>query len=723
MPPKPPVRSSFAKAARRTILTVALAGAAVFGVRTGVHALHESTATIHIGDIRPLDGAKTSPHIFPDRGRIRDALNQNHCQVPGTLAPDKQLRDLDELQEYGGAFTRGMLAYAKAAAVYTCYYNNPDYASTYAPETGLVRINITGDNADQAAQDIHATVHAHEFIEGHRSNGPSWDLYSRVMQKLAAEAVAYAGEFTAAVEMKANGDSTLVRHEDKALTEGWADFKAVYEKTNDIHAAATASVNALLRNPGFVSFHAEEAIDDYYADWAQGRVSKDAGARFTNADAARMGALPGMSLADNVVVPSQQELVAVAPGLARVFDALAPAQQGSAYARALAAKKEGTSYSAHQAITRVDSDITGKFNYAGRGGVPHLYDYCSQADYRYKQVPDATRDLWRNEQTLRAGGPLSRALVDFADRGNLFFCYFDLPKNTGGLWYDSDGIVRVAGNIPQSEAQKLTIQAHETLHGIQRTTGVEADNSSWTIHEYQMMLLSYEAAARASQYLVALELNDLGVNGPYRAMEADFKRPLTAASDAYENAKALHRTHAEALQEAGAAGWRAQFSDPGWTGFYNNTVLKGFIARLMAGTATKPGGASYSLETARKTGWVSDQLNFTATIPALPAYADRFAGDTRMRQAFDYVNLVHIANTLGNDNPAVRQERQRMENDRNPYFGVDLSIINGTLANATTTLTPLEAMNCFSGVSTGCTYGGKPLHADDYKVKPKAPGA
>ena len=702
-------------------MTVALAGAAVFGVQMGVHALHDSTVTIHIADIRPLDAVKTSPHTFPDRNKMQGELDAN-CQVPDTVALEKQFRDLNELQEYGGAFTRGVLSYAKAASLYTCYYHSRDYASTYAPETGIVRIDDSGDGAYRMAQDIHATVHGHEFIEGQRANDASWDLYSRIMQKLTAEAVAYTGEFVSAVEMNAHGDSSLVRHEDSVSTDGWAEFKAVYEKTNDIQAAATASVNALLRTPGFVSWHADEAIDSYYGDWAQGRVQMDASQKFTAANAATMGALPGLRLADNVSVPSQQELAAVVPGLARVFDALAPAQQGSPYAQALAAKKAGNSYTARQAVTRVDSDATGKFTYANRGNINHLYDYCSQADYRYSQVPEATRDLWRNEQTLRAGGPLSRGLVDFAERGNLFFCYFTLPQNTAGEWHDDDGIVRVASNFNQSADHILTTQAHETVHGIQRTTGVEAEDRSWTIREYQLMLLSYEAAARVSQYLVALELNDQGNPGPYRAAESEFKGPFSAARDAYENAKSNHLSHTEALQAAGAAGWRAQFADPTWTGFYNDTVLKGFISRVMAGTQLAPHGASYSLEAARKTGWVTDQLNFTATIPALPEYADRFGGNTRMRQAFDYVNLVHIANTLGNDNPAVQQERQRMSDEGNPYFGVDLSIINTTLANPETTLSPIEAMNCFSGISTGCTYGGKPLNAEAYKIKPRAPG-
>jgi hypothetical protein len=63
-----------------------------------------------------------------------------------------------------------------------------------------------------------------------------------------------------------------------------------------------------------------------------------------------------------------------------------------------------------------------------------------------------------------------------------------------------------------------------------------------------------------------------------------------------------------------------------------------------------------------------------------------------------------------------------MEAENNPYFGVDLSIIDGTLSNASTTLSPIEAMNCFAGLSSGCTYAGKPLNADDYKIKPKVPG-
>ena len=715
MPPKPPVRSKTASSARKALLTLALLGATALSVGTLYHAM-TGGARVDPSKVLPLDPVTATAHGFPGRAAQQAELDAS-CQIPGTVAVEKQFNDLSELQEYGGPFTRGALAYAKGASLYTCYYNAPEYASTYEPGAGIVRIHDTGVAPGRMSQDIHATLHGYQAIEGHTANDGTWNLYSRVMQKLTDEAVAYTGEFVAATEMNERGDDTLARYQEKNGTDGWAAFRDTYNSTKDIRAAATASVNALLRTPGFVSYHASDAIDAYYADWAQGRIDADAGIKFTAADAAAMGRTPGgVHLADGIVLPSQDELQKIAPDTAPAFATLVPAGQGRPYAQQLAAKMKDSGFTALQAITRVDSDLTGKFNYTNRANIGGVQKNCAQSDFRYAQVPDATKDLWQNMQAMRQGEAIGSKLYDFTKSANIYFCYFTLDKTEAGEWNDNDGIVRVADRGMPSQDNALTIQGHEIIHGIQRLTGVEAINPNWTIGEYQLMNLAFEDAARTGQLVIALDLAKAGNEGPLKDALSRYPEAKPAKA-AYDAAIGQNKTHREALQAAGAAGWAAHFGDRYWADSYNNRILAAFVQDVVSGAAAVPNGATYSLDTARKTGWISEDFNFTATIPALPPYEQRFGGNVQMRQAFDYVWVEHLGYRLGRNDPQYKAGLQQLLKENNPYVGVDLKVIDSTLRAPGTTLTSLEAMDCFSGRAKGCTYGGQKLDPDQFKMK------
>lgn len=719
MPSKTPVRSDFAKAARKTLLGVTLAGAAALGVGGLYHALrNDGTVPIDFSQVKPLNGAAASAHEFPTRPASQADLTAK-CQIPGAQGPEKQTHDLNELQQYGGNFTRSMLAYAKGAEIYTCYFNKPAVAGTYEAGAGIARISNADAAPGRMAQDIRATVLGYQAIEGRRGYDSSWDLYSRVMQKLVGDAVARSSEFVAAVEMQANGDSSLVHDREQHHAPGWAEFAYAYAQTHDVNKASSAAVNAMLRSPSFIAEHADGAIDSYWADWSSRRVHRSASVKFTGVASVSLGWLPGgFHLADNVTLPTEQQLLQIQPGLARAFEVLAPANRGSGYARKLG-KPDGF-HTARQAIARLDTKLTGQFNYPGRKDFAKFSEQCAQADYNAGQVPDAAKTLWQEVQKLRNGGQMGREMIAFADRADIAYCSLsDMPKTLLGQWHDGDGIVRVS--TVENPDQTITVAAHETLHGIQRTTGVGGMSDHWGIRDAQMMLLSFEDAAHISQYLVALELRDQGDNGPYNQTLKDGGKSFIVTRDAYDAAKAKGLNHAEVLQAAGAAGWRALFDDWGWTTVYNDSVLKNYIWRVMENVAKAPDGSSYSLDTARKTGFVSDDLNFTATIPALPDYKDRFAGNTHMRQAFDYVNLVHLTRAFGVDDPKVKEERARMTKEGNPYFGLDLSIVNNALSRPENTLGALDAMNCFAGVSKSCTYAGKPFNSDDFKPKPAAP--
>lgn len=714
------------KSHRKKVLAAVMAATALAGGWMGYQKYGpilggDGQPRITASEVKPLEAVQidTIP-VYPGRVANPQALD-GLCELPGAKTVETQIDEFTQLQAFGGTFTRGMLSYAKEAKIYTCFYESPDVASTFDAKMGLARINKTGDLADHMLQNVHATIHGHQHNQGALSYDNSWNLYSRLQQKVTSEALAQAGEFVTAQEMDTNGNKTLAAFHDKNGTTGWKTFRDNYAQTGDLQQASTAAVNALLRNPEFIGNNVDEAMARYYNDYATGKISRTAGNKFDSAAAQKMGEMPdGTKLASGVTIPTQAEMTALVPTLAKPFQIFRPGQENRDFIAKIAPriKASGDRYTVRQAVARVEGDLTGKFNYASRANVGGVWENCAQADYKYSQVPEGTRDLWTNLQTMRKGEVMGPAIVDFSTRADIFHCYFKMSDGHSGEWFDNDGLVRINDKSTEND-YILTTQAHEVIHGAQRLNNLRTYDLSWKIADYQLMTLSHEAAARTGQMLVALELNNAGVTGPWKDMQARFPENTKVIKAAYDAAITAGGTHTDGLKAGGAAGWAQQFKSREWADAYNQDVLKDFIKELIAKDKIAPNGKGYTLERARLTGSISDKFNFTATIAALPAPADRFGGNEQMKQAFDYVNLEHLARTgtEGREGAAYKAELKRLQDAKNPYLGVNLSLIAGTLSNKDTTLTPLEAMNCFAGLSTGCTYGGKPLDAATLKIK------
>jgi hypothetical protein len=255
---------------------------------------------------------------------------------------------------------------------------------------------------------------------------------------------------------------------------------------------------------------------------------------------------------------------------------------------------------------------------------------------------------------------------------------------------------------------------------MQRTTGVTKVDRSWTIAEFQMNTMAYEAAAHAAQDLIGLEMRDAGIPGPWKWATIESPLSSKAADAAYAQAAGAGQNHAAALSAAGAASWQAQFQSREWADGYNNLILAKFAENIVHGNAAAPSEAHYDLAQARRTGWVSPELNFTAGIDAVPAYADRFAGNERMREAFDYLNLEHIAATRGRQSKPYLAELGRLEQGKNPYLGVDISVAVREMRMKAVTLSPLEIMNCLAGANA-CHYGNEPLTPGQFKINMRPP--
>jgi hypothetical protein len=710
------------KSNTKKVLAAVLAATALAGGWVGYQRYNPQAEggqpRVDIEDVQPLPQIKLDT-VPVYAGRVAPQAIDSLCELPGAKPVESQIQEFTQLQAFGGTFTRSLLSYAREAKIYTCFYNDASVASTFDPDNGFARINKTGDIADHMLQDLHATIHGYQHNSGALKYDSSWNLHSRISQKVASEALAQAGEFAAALEMSGNGNATLAAFHDKNATTGWQVFKDKYAQTADMQQASAAAVNALLRDPAFIASHANGVVTDYYNDYATGKVSRRAAEKFDNVAVEKMGEMPGgVKLAEGVTLPTQQEMATAVPELAKAFDIFRPGHEKQEFIGRIAPRIQGSGnrYTVLQAIARVDGDLTGQFNYAARPNIGGVWENCAQADYSYSQVPKATQDLWRNLQTLRKGEVMGKAIVEFSTRADVFHCYFSMSDSHAGEWFDNDGLVRISDKSTDID-YILTTQAHEVIHAAQRVNNLRTYDRSWRIADYQLMTLAHEGAARTGQMLVALELDKAGVPGPWKDMQSRFPENTKVIKAAYDAAITAGSSHADAMKAGGAAGWAQQFKTRDWADSYNQDILKDYITELVHGDKLAPNQKGYTLDRARLTGSISDKFNFTATLPSLPAPADRFGGNEQMRQAFEYVNLEHMARTQGRTTTGYKTELARLQADKNPYLGVDLSIIAGTLSNKDTTLSPLDAMNCFAGLSSGCTYGGKPLDAGALKIK------
>jgi hypothetical protein len=353
-------------------------------------------------------------------------------------------------------------------------------------------------------------------------------------------------------------------------------------------------------------------------------------------------------------------------------------------------------YTLQQATDRAVSALDGKYNYLNRNKKLHfLFSRCVQTDYTVDQVPKKAKDLWENMQTLKSSHTLlGPALADFSVKANVFYGHARL-KSAVGMWTDQYGLVKVTKNKKYSQADDLLTQGHETIHGIQKSNGLTQEDKSWSIREFQMSMLSIEAAARVGEYLLALDLERDSIKAPWRALvKEDSTRSRKFRQD-YDAVMAGNTPYAQALAAIGENEFYAQFKEQWWLNAYNDYLLRNYIEMLANGELEAPSGKKYGLESARKTGYISADFNFTACLDSLPSPQFLFGNNRRMQQAFAYVELKRLASTLGEKDPAYLKMLADLQKDQNPYLGVDLKQVQEVLSRQPDDNKVLKVMDTF----------------------------
>jgi hypothetical protein len=334
--------------------------------------------------------------------------------------------------------------------------------------------------------------------------------------------------------------------------------------------------------------------------------------------------------------------------------------------------------------------------YEGRNSTRLAFLLCNDArtDETEDQVPDTALTLWENMQTLKDSKTImGPALADFSIKANIFYGYSKMG-NTVGLWSDYDGTVEITNDTAYSQNYRLLCQTHETIHGIQNANNIDDDDMSWSIWDFQRASMASEAAAQVGEYLMALEFYSDSI--PVLMNETDdisakVKKRLL---NEWTTVQADSLPYARDLANVGKSEFYTQFKDQWWMDFYNDWTLNYYIKCMGNNSLSKPSGKSYSLESARKAGYISPDFNFTAGIDSMPS--NLFGTNTHMKQAFDYVECVRLRRTLGDTNFLYLSTAARLKKEKNIYYGVNMSLVWEKLADPKNAKSALQVMDYYA---------------------------
>jgi len=319
--------------------------------------------------------------------------------------------------------------------------------------------------------------------------------------------------------------------------------------------------------------------------------------------------------------------------------------------------------------------------------LPPVYTWAGQHP---DSVKHEARILWDNMRRLdndkTVMGPL---LTDFSRRANIIFCREPM-SGQWAEWNDSDGIVRVTSSNEKGADFLMTTQAHEIIHGIQRTTGVKTTEKTWQAREFQLRTLSIEAAARVSEYMVALEFRQAGKPGPWHEVCREYPDPAAAILADYRVGIQQGLSHREALLCAGEAAFYRQFQVQSWLDSYNVDILQNYIALSILGDLKPPVESGFSIERIKRAGYLSPQFNFTARADRLPS--GLCGSNVYMEQAFTYADAERLKRTLGPESHTYLRAIEKLKRDGNPYVGIDLrlALFSGSKISG---ITVFEMMN------------------------------
>lgn len=298
---------------------------------------------------------------------------------------------------------------------------------------------------------------------------------------------------------------------------------------------------------------------------------------------------------------------------------------------------------------------------------PLVYTAVTQKE---GEVDPKVKALWDNLQKMKNSGTIiGPALMNLSADANIIYSYESM-YGAYAMWQRVDGTVRVTTDIPMGEFE-MVVLAHETIHGLQTSTGLIQSNFSMSIPNYQAALLSYEAGGMIGGYLFALELREKGITGPWDSLAVQTPRKCAEILFTWEDLRKNNVPYAEALQKTGCIAFAQQFYDRDWLDVYNTGVFARYLNRIVNADLSSPSGQTYTLQDARLSGYITPVFNFTAALDESPADMDLFRGNPRMAQAFDWLQLERLAYFTGRTDASYLEMEKILRAEKNPYIGLN----------------------------------------------------
>jgi len=332
------------------------------------------------------------------------------------------------------------------------------------------------------------------------------------------------------------------------------------------------------------------------------------------------------------------------------------------------------------------------FYYPQRYGkkFPIVYTATSQKE---EDVDPAVKDLWQNMQLLKGSETLlGPSLADFSARAKILYAYEWKPK-VYGSWRSKDGIVRISNADELPQDLELIVQVHETIHGVQRSTGVIRGNLLMPTRDCQASLLSYEAAAMTGSYIIALELRLDGNFGPWRELEKITPKRCKKILTVWDKACKDSTSYQDALEKTAAAIFYQQFNEQWWLDGYNGKILRTYMGLLAKEKIKKASDDTWTLDDLRMTGYVSSEFNFTAGLDSIPSAETMFGENERMRRAFEYIELQRIGAVRGRTSDAYNVRYQKLKAAGNPYIDLDAKKVHESYQHCRQLISMVEVMD------------------------------
>lgn len=671
-------------------------------------------------------------HHYPHRGEKIEVFKENCVSTARNNKqqdkPDKW-ESLNQLKNIG-TVSRAVYEIARSADMYFCWYEDPELSGEFSDDygVGMLKKDSTTELNDisDALRSIIAGLHQ---LRGLNLNPEQGSLYSNFSNRLAAEAIKDTVRIIVALELSEEGQDRVVNDltdQEKALQKVFlSHFKQLQPMLNDtneaISFAASYIVNSLLRDTSFIEKHKHKALTDYFWALHNGTLT-DIGTNNIDTDLiVKLGQVTQeFSLSEHVSVPTMDEFLEISEDLKTYHDYLEYQKQNSLNPNsndkliyqiklediASIINKSSNVYSFPQAFDRADIISRSNINYSDRKG--DYYKSCVQVDYTQSQVKEPVSSLWRNIQEIKAHDTLIGQLaLEHAKNEDLFICYSELEDGVGGLWSnDDEGLIQVSSVSADSSDYQLLVKIHEIVHSMQSDKGLLGLKYAWSLSNWQMAIMSYEASAKVADHLLAFELKLKGYQGPWDTIK-DEHVSKTIEKEFLEQTKngVPYKT---ALEMAGSEGWKSLFEQQSWLDFYNKRVLKSYFSYLAQGKTIGLGSDNYSLGTAKRTGELSKEFNVTRFVEDLPEPISRFGQNQDMKEAFEYLNLERMALVLGRGHETYLNELERLEENNNKFLGVDIKIADNSRD-------PWEQLRCYAGLDK-CNIGEEKLEPSKYKI-------